>query len=131
MLELVQPPPVGFAYIASTTFSESFRSLKDLRNTIERYERGECQLLVWENRGFLIVSWHEENGDRWLEVEQGTGKHFYTRQGMDDLIRIAKQGNATAIVCHAQKPLVIRLLQRLGFSFIENQTDKMQVQIGG
>jgi len=130
MLELSPIPPIGFAYIAATTFSESFRSLQDLRNTIERYERGECQLLVWENRGFLIVSWYEENGDRWLEVEQGTGKHFYTRVGMDDLIRIAKTGDAGRIVCRAQKPLVIRLLKRLGFNFVNNQTDKMEVQIG-
>jgi hypothetical protein len=130
MLQPVEISPIGFAYICATTFSESFKSLEDLRETVQRFEQKKCTLYVWENRGFLIVSWHEKNGRRWLEVEQGTGKHFYTRQGMDDLIRVGIETGCMTIICRAEKPLVIRLLKRLGFEPTTND-DLMKIEIGG
>lgn len=131
MLEYVPISPIGFAYISATVLSESYRSLEDLRETVNRFERKQCQLWTWKERGFIVISWHEEKSTKWMEVEQGVGKRFYTREGMELLKELAKSTECESIVCHAQKPLVIRLLKRLGFSFVNNETDKMIIQIGG
>jgi len=130
-LELVNVAPIAFAYICCTTIADSFRSVEDIRNTVLRYERGQCQLWTIRERGFLVLSFHQADNRRWMEVEQGVGKHFYTRSGMDKLIELANRAKCTRIVCEAYKPGVIRLLERLGFVCSTDHLNEFTLEIGG
>lgn len=130
-LERVNLPPVSFAYICATGFAESFKSTADLRETILRFERGECQLWLVKGRGFVILSWHDDDGDQWMEVEQGVGRHFYTTDGIEVLIALAKATECDYIYCEAEKPPVARLLKRLGFNPLMSDPRKMRLEIEG
>lgn len=130
ILELVNVAPIAFAYICCTTLVDSFRSVEDIRNTVIRYENRQCQLWTIKGKGFLILSFHQADGHRWLEVEQGVGRQFYTRPGIDLLIKLAQNAKCKSVVCEAYKPGVIRLLERLGFVSTDEHLNKFTLKIG-
>ena len=118
ILERSTPSVEGFAFIVENTMADSFRSEEDKQDTIKRYLDGDCQLWCIQGKGFLIISWHETDGERWMEVEQGCGRFFYSRLNMALVKKLAIQTDCETIECETIKPLVSRLLERIGFKII-------------
>jgi len=108
---------VFFGYLCSTHLAESFSSIENLQDTVARYERGECKLFTFPGKGYLVLSWHSSlvDGSVYLEIEQAVGYHICTTEGIEAVLKLARETNCDRVVLTVRDKQHERLYSRIGF----------------